>query len=330
MASTPKTILLEGGYAGTTCSGTPDHAWNTTMLDGQHSVRPLYMADTSGNGSIGIVGLTFVSGKPAAGDSGGGLLIAASTQLRIEHSAFYGNAVSGGLAAGGGVYVVNSYFVRMLDNLFVANHGPQVGGALIDSTGGVSGVAYIYNNTIVGNISDTLTVPAGLLLEGNVNYDVANNIVWNNNTSSGGSDFGVATTNTRRTNDIGVIMSGSTAGTVSGELAVDPKFQVCGFLCIDFELTRSSPLVDTGTDAAAPWDTEDLAGKPRKIGPHVDIGAFENDLIFADSWQLKRTLTRLRVARSAQRAQQSCARYPRCRRRAARFRRSSGPLPCAT
>lgn len=284
VVSSSKSVLLEGGYAGTTCSGTPDHAWNTTVLDGQNAVRPLYMADTGGNGSISIVGLTFVSGKAATGDSGGGLLIAASTQLRIEHSAFFGNAVSGGFAAGGGVYAVNSFFVRLLDNLFVANHGTQVGGALIDSSGGAGGAAYIYNNTIVGNISDTLTVPAGLLLEGNVNYDVTNNILWNNNTSSGGSDFGVTAPNTRRTNDIGVIMSGGVAGTVNGELSVDPKFQSCGFLCFDFELTRSSPLVDVGTDAAVPSDMEDLSGKPRKIGAHVDIGAFENDLIFADGF----------------------------------------------
>jgi hypothetical protein len=112
---------------------------------------------------------------------------------------------------------------------------------------------------------------------------VANNIVWNNNTDTGGSDFGVVAANMRRTNDIGVIMSGSTAGTVSGERSVEPKFQPCGIFCLAFELTRASPLVDVGTDVA-PWDTADLAGKPRTIGPQVDIGAFENDLIFADGF----------------------------------------------
>ncbi len=72
---------------------------------------------------------------------------------------------------------------------------------------------------------------------------------------------------------------------IVGELSVDPQFADCGFLCIGFELERGSPLVDAGDDAPAGGMTAtDLAGKPRTIGARVDIGAYENDLLFADGF----------------------------------------------
>ena len=78
-----------------------------------------------------------------------------------------------------------------------------------------------------------------------------------------------------------------TPGSVSGELAVDPQFAPCsGFLRCNFELSSTSPLIDAATDALASCCNADLAGKARKIGAHVDIGAYENDdLIFRSGFQ---------------------------------------------
>ena len=71
------------------------------------------------------------------------------------------------------------------------------------------------------------------------------------------------------------------------EALVDPQFAACeGFVCFDFELARSSPLVDAGDDdPPGGLSDADLAGKPRVIGPHVDIGAYENDRLLADGFE---------------------------------------------
>ena len=113
---------------------------------------------------------------------------------------------------------------------------------------------------------------------------MANNIVWNN-ALAGGSDFASLVAHTRKTNDIGIVNSSSTAGTVSGEVSVDPQFASCGFLCFE-ELADSSPLLDAGTDSPGgiPMSV-DLAGKPRYMGAHIDIGAFESEGIFADGFE---------------------------------------------
>ena len=68
---------------------------------------------------------------------------------------------------------------------------------------------------------------------------------------------------------------------------VDPQFAPCpGFLCFNFELSPQSPLVDAGDDTTPGGLTAiDLAGKPRVLGAHVDIGAYENEVIFVDGFE---------------------------------------------
>jgi hypothetical protein len=165
------------------------------------------------------------------------------------------------------------------NNLLTGNQGTIAGAARLYAA---SGSSTIQNNTMVGNQTSTLAEPGGLKAEGPGSFDIENNIFWNNH-AEGGSDLGVFSTNARSTNDIGVITPGSTSAGFTSDISVDPQFAACnvGPICLNFELARSSPLVDTGTDPAQKKGI-DLAGKPRYIGPHVDIGAFENDRIFAD------------------------------------------------
>jgi hypothetical protein len=131
-------------------------------------------------------------------------------------------------------------------------------------------------------------LPGGLYVGGAAHFVVSNNIVWDNLPEQPGpfqNDFQGASSHDRYSNDIGVVSSNTVDGEVVGELSVDPQFAPCGFLCIGFELERGSPLVDAGVDDPAGGQTAtDLAGKPRTIGPHVDIGAYENDLLFADGF----------------------------------------------
>ena len=249
-----------------------------SLLDGQHLVRPLGISNP--NGSVRVVGLGFVAGT--VDGSGAGLFIVGKDVI-VSASRFFGNhSTAGKMDSGGAAFLAASEFLRFDDNLVFGNHAVQVGGVTLQLQG--DGTAQAVANTIVGNLSDVTDAASGLLIgtTGAGTFAVANNIVWNN-AAAGGSDFGALAPHDLFDNDIGVVMpDGVPAGTSSGERSVDPGFETCdGPICFDFELARSSPLVDAGSDQYEPL-LVDLAGKPRVIGPHVDIGAFENDRIFRD------------------------------------------------
>lgn len=265
-------LILVGGFdAG--CNG----RIGETILDGQDTVRPLYVATNAG--SLLVYRMTFQHGH-AEGDGGGLFADSASGNLFVLHSKFIRNRS----AAGAGALRARSDAgkVHVYGNLVHANRAGQVGGMVLHQGGG--GLAI--NNTIVGNTTDALTVPGGLLLQGSGHFGVSNNIVWNN-AGPGGADFRADAAHVRRHNDIGFVASSVAPDSVSGELSVDPQFVDCGLFCMDFELRRASPLVDAGYDAdVADADPAmlDLGNRPRIIGPHVDIGANENDVLLEDGF----------------------------------------------
>jgi len=272
-------ILVIGGYDDAQCAGKPNFAGTGTVLDGQQTVRPLYIGNPGG--SVSVEAVTFVNGLPGNNASGGGLLIGSSSGAFVIFSKFSGNRTMG---LGGGLYVNSSGEVLVSNNLLFLNRGTEIGGAVISQG---SGESYIYNNTIAANKTDTLGDPGGLFIMGGAHFNISNNIVWNNS-AAGGSDFGIQSANTRLTNDIGIVTPGSTAGTISGDVSVDPQFAPCsGFLCFDFELASTSPLIDAGADnpLGSIGFVIDLAGKPRIMGSHIDIGAYESEEIFADGFE---------------------------------------------
>jgi hypothetical protein len=256
----------------------PDLAGAGTVLDGQHQLRPLGIANQ--NGAVRITGLRFAAGFA---DGSGAGLFASGRDVVVSANWFYGNHGTGEkMDSGGAALVAATEFLRFDDNLVFGNHAVNVGGVTLFLT--ANGNAQAIANTIIANLSDEIEAPGGLLVEGSGTFEIANNILWNN-AAPGGSDFGAIAANDRYHNDIGVVTEqGEPPGAVSGELSVDPGFESCGdSICFDFELARASPLVDAGDDA---YDLVfvDLAGKPREIGPHVDIGAFENDRIFRNGF----------------------------------------------
>jgi hypothetical protein len=249
-----------------------------TTLDGQGTAKPLFVANFNGN--IHVEGLTFVNGLSTNNRGGGLCVVSTSGDIRIDLNRFIGNRANdyaGALFANTG-----TGSLRIRNNLVVANSGAVIGGMELSQG---SGEASVVGNTIVANSSDTALVAVGLRIESGAHYTLSNNIIWNNGS---GGDFGSGGPgHSRIANDIGVIQSGTVADLVQNEQSIDPQFAPCaGFVCFSFELDRASPLVDTGTDTpAGGMTTSDLAGKSRKIGPHVDIGAYENDLIFADGFE---------------------------------------------
>lgn len=253
-----------------------------TVLSGENVRRPLLIQNSGG--AVTITGIRFVAGRSIG--PGGGLNVGAAS-IALNSNQFLSNEATGANGNGGGVYAAAvAGTVYFTNNLLNGNRGVLAGAARLYSA---SGTSLIWSNTVVGNHTSTLSSPGGLSLFGasGAVMSVENNIFWNDH-DTGGSDFGVFSANTRATNDIDVITPGSTSAGFTSDISVDPQFADCyvaGPICINFELARNSPLVDTGTDPPAKKGV-DVVGKPRFIGPHIDIGAFENDRIFGNGFDM--------------------------------------------
>lgn len=270
-------IAFVGGYAAS-CT---DAGGEPTTIDGEDTRRGLFVLNPDGD--IIVEHLTFVRGL-STNNRGGGLRAASeSGDIRIDGNVFLANHATD--FAGAARVVTQTGTLRVRNNLAFANSAANVGGFELSQQ---AGTGYVSGNTITVNSSEGDFLPGGLYVGGAAHFVVSNNIVWDNLPEQPGpfqNDFQGAASHDRYSNDIGVVSSNTVDGEVVGELSVDPQFAPCGFLCIGFELERGSPLVDAGVDDPAGGQTAtDLAGKPRTIGPHVDIGAYENDLLFADGF----------------------------------------------
>ena len=272
-------ITFRGGYNAncTVVTGA------STTIDGDQQVRGLFILNN--NGDVAVEGLTFVAGL-STNNRGGGLRVISQTgDIRIDRNLFFANRAddfAGALAA-----TTTSGSLRVRNNLAFANSSANVGAMELVQN---AGEAYVVGNTIVANSSEGDFAPGGLYVGGSAHFTLSNNIIWNNIPEDAGPfdvDFmSTAATHTRIANDIGVIANGTVADLVVDEQSVDPEFASCdGFLCFNFELERSSPLVDAGNDApAGGMPGIDLAGKQRTIGSRVDIGAYETDVLLADGF----------------------------------------------
>lgn len=274
----PHSIAFIGGWSAN-CTNTTGEL---STLDGEQQRQGLRVVNY--NGDIAIEGLTFARGQVTTGTRGGGLYTTSeSGDIRIDRNIFVGNRAD--TYDGAAYAATETGTMRVRGNLTYGNSGAIIGAFELVQ---VTGTAYVVGNTFAYNTSDSEFSPGGLRVAGNAHFVVSNNIIWGNlpdNPSSRDSDFEGSDSHDRYANDIGVVSITSGTGEVVGELNVDPQFAECGFLCFGFELERGSPLVDAGIDEPVGGMTAtDLARKPRTIGPHVDIGAYENDLLFADGF----------------------------------------------
>jgi hypothetical protein len=259
-ASETYDLTLSGGYV----PGSDCHIPSTTdssMLDGQGSVRPLYI---SANGRVNISNLTFKNGKPAM--YAGGALNLSGPYLDVASNVFVNNE-STPPNSGGALYM-DSQVIVLASNLFLANSGAGIGAAYLVN----EGLADVNNNTFIAN-----TLIGGGLgaldLTGSGHYNLSNNILWNNEGAdvydqSGAVDYWH--------NDIGV-KAGNTPLSETGDFSVAPDFD--GFL--SFRPAPTSLLVNAGLDAPLGGiGATDAGGGLRLVGQHVDIGAYESDVLF--------------------------------------------------
>jgi hypothetical protein len=265
-------LSIIGGIAPGCASGYASSGNST--LDGQNMVRQLSI---SAKGEVDIGRITFVQGNPAQ-YAGGALNIVnlSDADTYVFANQFISNQTAPG-HAGGAIYLSSSAQgdIFLWSNLMLANTGASAGAALIDGNANT----YVTGNTILANQLINHTGLGGLDLAGSGHYWVSNNILWNNDGNdvydqNGHTDYA--------NNDIGV-MDGFAPLSESNNISVDPDFN--GFLSMN--LAPASPLVNAGLDTAPGGigGCCDPSGGPRRVGRHVDIGAFESDVLFRNGFQ---------------------------------------------
>jgi hypothetical protein len=313
------TIAISGGFEDGSCQTqmqSPDAS--LTRLDGNQAVRPLTIAtsfdqDTPFNGGqITVSGLTFENGS---GDGVAGLKISDSGPIYIgsilvERNIFRNNVAtvyqqdnSAGalLAATDGPDFSGNVFLIVRDNLFVGNSAPDGAAALLFSNNSID----VNDNTFSGNQTTgirpnelPLAVHTAVTIFTLAQVVYSNNIFWANNPENIDGSVDLRADSAVRAdlaadlfnNDIQVLHG--MAGNQDGNKSVDPGFVDAAQG--DFRLVANSPLVDAGNDnpdgglatvALQGFATAvDLQGELRVQGLHVDIGAYESEIVFRNGF----------------------------------------------
>ncbi len=249
-----------------------------STIDGEYERPGLVLAGQGGSSAetIRIAHMTFRRG---VGNNRGGLTIwggsAAAVTAIIEDSRFIDNHVTDHIDEYGAGLFVEANRILAFGNVFTDNHATGDGGAAYLSCTGSN--AAFNSNTVTRNTAG-IGQPGktgGVMLRGCM-WEVANNILWNNEDH----DLNTASTpSVARHNNIG-----SAIGPIWGDgsnLSLDPQFTSASIL----RLRRSSPLIDAGlndTGQGLPQFSHD--GGPRLVGPAIDIGAYELEVLFADDF----------------------------------------------
>lgn len=269
-----RSLTLDGGWN----VGCTSRTGGETVLGGQNQVAILDFFSDSG--SLAILHLTMAGGR-STGSLDAPIELSGNTgDVLVELNQFIGNRSMAGVGAVS-VYA-GSGRLRFRNNLVVGNRGAFVGGAFLIQD---SGEAWVTGNTIAANIADQADTGGGLVITGDGHFSLSNNILWNN-AGTTNVDFRANSSHSRFHNDIGLLGNGTAADQILGEQYVDPIFEPCpGFLCLSFKLSGTSPLVNAGFDTPAGGQSNtDLADAARLIGTHVDVGAYESDVLFADDF----------------------------------------------
>lgn len=212
--------------------------------------------------------------------------------ITIERNAFIENTAWADAGLYLGVFQSESTALyRVINNLFLHNHGTHGPGAAGLFIGDGNGI-YLTNNTVLFNTTDDTNPDAtgGIEQSGaNAAQFVANNNFWGND----GFDFlmyqqGVYVDYKLIDNNY-QSLGGAPPTQMAGNLSAEPEYQdPLALFDYNFTPTRNSPLVDAGANPppiSTKWyvpDT-DLFGSGRRV-ENVDIGAYEEDVIFRDGF----------------------------------------------
>jgi hypothetical protein len=256
-------LAIYGGMA-PGCTGLATSG--STILDGGSAARILYII---GRGSVTVSGFVFAHGNAGAG-SGGGLVISggANVVATVARNFFLANEAPGN--DGGSAAEIGAEIIILVDNVFLANSGGSTIHLIADS------YADVNNNTVVDNVLANHVGRGALEATGTGQYSLANNILWNNEGSDVYDESGAVW---YYNNDVGV-RAGDPPQFETDGLSVDPEFEDIGL-----RLSPTSPLVNVGYDTPYGGIGDvDLSGNARLTGKHVDLGAYETDVLLRDGF----------------------------------------------
>lgn len=249
-----------------------------STIDGEYQRPGLLIYGTlSAQRTVRIMQLSFIRG---VGYEYGGLKVSSSgsadLNVQIERCRFHDNTnADPDDYIGGGLYV-NADDIRVFGNLFTDNHAGVSGGATALECFGALGA--FTNNTVVRNTAafGQATTTGGVVLGGGCQWEVANNILWDNE----GYDLWMSDNRaTLRHNNLDDLRGVPVAS--GGNIAVDPLFVSASNL----RLQRASPLIDAGfNDTFLGLPALSYEGGSRIVGPSIDIGAYELDTLFANGF----------------------------------------------
>ncbi len=284
-SSEANSIAISGGFTAACSQLTTAHT--TLNGNGLYRVMDITTISSSTLASVNIQRITFINGNATTNGGGGLEILAQNGDVSIEGNRFLLNHADGSEGALSASTTAGTLTVR--NNLFFLNDALQSGAVGLGTSKGLN--IYVIGNTVVRNTATRMepsNLVGGLFVYGasSAHLWLSNNILWNNNTG-GAVDLYANTPNgfTALNNDIGTRISTALDPQSQNNLSVDPQFVPCGIQCSVLNLLRTSALVDAGFDAApGGLGSVDIEDKPRMIGPHVDIGAFENDVLFANGF----------------------------------------------
>lgn len=245
-----------------------------SVLDGGNQVG---IATVLSNGDIWIENLTVANGRA------GLQIISMGGDVHVERNVFFNN-VGGASATGGLLAAATVGHVWVRGNAFLFNSGGTGGGARVEGNGME---LYVSNNSFLLNGTNAGGGAGALYIDGSAHLSLSNNILWGS-TGTAALDFFSTAANLRNHNDIGSWGGAVPDAASAGEVSIDPGFISCTvFPCLDLRLGSGSPLVNAGLDnPPGALAALDLAGLPRVLGLHVDIGAYEQDRIFMNGFEL--------------------------------------------
>jgi hypothetical protein len=205
----------------------------------------------------------------------------------VENALVEGNVIHGNGAGGGsGINMDGGVNGVIRNNLLYDNHASGVSLYRIDAAAGASG-NLVVNNTIVNAADGRWCIN---IADGSTGTTVRNNILYNLHAFRGAividdasrpgfaSDYNSLMDRLSPDGDATILdlADWQALGYDAHSFVATPAdhFLVPGS---DFRLLPTSPAVDAGTAGSAP--PTDLDGNPRPVGPAVDLGAYERQLV---------------------------------------------------
>jgi CSLREA domain-containing protein len=310
-SGTPEFRIIEIDGAVASVSGVTFSNGLLSFYDATAAAMVTWSSDQNGRSTVALSNCNFTGNLLSnPNTSVGGAIYNVRSTLTLTNCYLNSNAAGGQVSLGGAIFngdpatltVINSTFYQnsatiggalenydtmTVINSTIANNGGQSNGGGIDTIGSQ---LTLINDTISGNMLAQGGAGGGISYQAGTSVVLQNTIVAGNSAPQSpdvASHNGSSAVTSHGHNLIGKTdgSSGWIASDLTGTVAtpLDPHLgplQSRGGPAPTMSLLANSPAIDAGDDSVldAPLNlTSDERGFPRRIGTHVDIGAYELD-----------------------------------------------------